>query len=534
MNKRIALVLLFAGSLPAAAGSETVTADEIVTRHVEARGGYERIRALDSLVFSEGLYREADYAGSGDAFMAVARPYYKVVGNPEKPGGYMEGYDGAAWEWFADPGVVVRTVGAAAGAMRRGADVEGPLVDYAAKGSSVRLGEPADVGGRAAHRLVVTLRDGFVREYLVDQETFLVVAERRSAPFHAFGEAVTSETRIGDHRRVAGVLFAHSFVQTEIASGRELSRMQWGRIEANRELPPSWFSPPEFERSPLERFLEQLYGERADVEAVMWTFYAFRRAHPEIETRAGVELVGFQMLKMGDVESAIALLAANAAENPGSSSSALGLGRAIATAGETRRARRELERALELDPENHRARSALAELAGTPAAPDNPLGFLQPFLGSWGPDPDGDFVRDNPERAADVAFRFEWGDPARKILRFFEGIPGGDFDRRILENLVAYDPRTGGVVALGFQLRDDYLYESTFRPAAEGYVREYRVTYPPAQEFGSEEDAERGWIRYRDRCTLETADRLHCVTEQQRTGEWQPWGRAEGYTLVRR
>jgi len=95
-------------------------ADEIVSRHIAARGGYERIKALRTVVFSGGKYREGDYAGSGKAFMALMRPSYKVVSNPEEPtADFREGWDGSAWEWYADPGFVVRTVGPASAAMRQ-------------------------------------------------------------------------------------------------------------------------------------------------------------------------------------------------------------------------------------------------------------------------------------------------------------------------------------------------------------------------------------------------------------------------------
>ena len=525
-------VLLVSG-FSAPAGADGPDVEEIVARYVEARGGLEAMRAIETLVYSGGLYQEADFSSSGNAMMAFERPYYRVVGNPEDPGGYMEGYDGASWEWLGDPGIVVRTVGAAAGATRRGADFEGMLVDYRSKGSTVELGDAETIDGRPTHRLMVTLRDGFVRELFVDQETYLTVAERRSAPFHAFGDPVTSETRIGDYRPAIGstVLFAHSYVQTEIATGKELSRMQWGRVEANRELPRSWFSPPAFERTPLQRFLEQLYGQRTDVEAVMWSYREFLRAHPEIDVAAGIEAIGYQMLKMGDVDAAVALLEANAAANPESSSAAFGLGRALATAGRPGAARRQLERALALDADNQRASRALADLEAD-APPDNPLGFLAAFIGSWGPDPEA--PSDGGPPPDFVAFRFEWADPARKLLRFYEGIPQGDLERRILENLVTFDPRSGEIVALGYQLRNDYLYRSTFEPAERGYVRDYRVTYPPEQVFQDERDRARGWIRYRDRCELIATDRLHCVTEQMKDGDWTVWGSPDGYTLVRR
>lgn len=186
-------------------------------------------------------------------------------------------------------------------------------------------------------------------------------------------------------------------------------------------------------------------------------------------------------------------------------------------------------------------------------AETKPLAFLEPFLGSWGMPRGSDSlddgsVGDSAGNAPDVAFRFEWGDSGQKILRFYEGIPGGDLERRVLENLVVADPRTGTVHALGYQLRNDYLYQSTFRRLEPeewtalvpeeardlaGYVREYRVTYPAEQEFRREEDRARGWIDYRDLCRLVATDRLHCFTEQRKSESWEAWGGADGYTLER-
>ncbi|MEJ2084787.1 MAG: tetratricopeptide repeat protein, partial [Acidobacteriota bacterium] len=267
-----------------------------------------------------------------------------------------------AWEWFEDPGITIRTVGAASGATRRSAEFEGPLVDYRAKGSTIELGEMADIGGQSAYRLVVTTMDGFVREYFIGKASYLVVAERRSAPFHAFGEPVTTETRFLDYRPVAGVLFAHRSSETVIATGETLTSMQWGSIQANLELPLEWFSPPSFERTDLQLFLEQLYACRTDSEALLWTWAQFRRYHPEIDTRAGIELIGYQILKMGEVDQALALLAANASAYPGSASSAFALGRAQLASGNRKAARSSFETALTLDPTHSRARTALTAL----------------------------------------------------------------------------------------------------------------------------------------------------------------------------
>ena len=112
LSPAIALSLFVLVS-PVVATAQAPSVDDIIARHLVARGGTARLRAIETLVFSGGLYKEPGYKGSGNAFMAFRRPYLMVVGNPENPGGFMEGWDGSAWEWFADPGIVFRTVGAA-------------------------------------------------------------------------------------------------------------------------------------------------------------------------------------------------------------------------------------------------------------------------------------------------------------------------------------------------------------------------------------------------------------------------------------
>lgn len=346
-----------------AAGAKALpTADQVVAHHIDARGGYERIRKIRTLIY-RGIYHEGDYV-SPEAAMALMRPYYKLVGNPDRlSNDFREGYDGSAWEFYGDPGVVLRTVGAAAAASRHGLAIDGPLVDYRQKGTTITVAGVEPIAGRNAYRLLVRMQDGFEEEEFVDAETWLLIATRKVAPIHAFGKAIASETRFGDFRPVEGVLFAHSDREVEIATGRVLSEMTWTSITANQELDPGVFSPPVLRLTPLQQLLEQLFAERSDVEAVLWSYHEFRRGRPDIKTDEGMEFIGYQMLKMGDHAAALALLKVNAADYPRSSSAAFGLGRAYRTAGRLSEARAEFQRALTLDPENKRAREALRDLA---------------------------------------------------------------------------------------------------------------------------------------------------------------------------
>jgi tetratricopeptide (TPR) repeat protein len=343
------------------ASAQAPSTDQIVEQYIAARGGREKIAALKSIVI-RGEYREGEHV-SPTATMALMRPYYKLVGDPDrKIGDVAEGYDGSTWEYYGDPGVVLRTVGAASAAGRHRARFDHPLIDYRRHGTDVQVLGTAMVGERPAYRLLLTLQDGFREEALIDRQTFLLLAERKAAPIHAFGEKVTTETRFNDYRPVEGVLFSFLTTEVDIGTGRALNEFRTKSITANHDYDPRTFSPPEFTRTPLQKLLEQLYAERADVGAVMWSYADFRRGLPNVDSREGIEMIGYQMLKMGDVTVAVELLKANAADYPRAAGAAFGLGRAYKTAGDIPRAREELQRALKLDPNHKRAADALKSL----------------------------------------------------------------------------------------------------------------------------------------------------------------------------
>ena len=357
-----ASLLILAGAAAGAPAAGMPTVEEILAHHAAARGGFERLKAVRSIIY-RGTYREGGRVAMPHAAMALMRPYYKLVGDPEHPDpDFAEGYDGSAWELYGDPGVVLRTVGAASAAARHATRIGGPLLDAADAGSTVTLEGTEQIAGRKAYRLLVRMQDGFEQQELVDAATWLLVAERKTAPIHAFGSAVASEQRFADYRAVDGILFAFADREVEIATGKLLNEMQWTSITLNRDLDPQVFSPPVFTHTPLQQFLEQLYAERSDAKAVLWTYRDFRRAHPGLDTRDGVEVIGYQMVKMGDHQGAIELLQANAVDYPRAASSAFALGRAYVAAGDVANGRAALRRALAIDPAYERAAKALAAL----------------------------------------------------------------------------------------------------------------------------------------------------------------------------
>jgi hypothetical protein len=337
------------------------SADQIVECHVEALGGRDAIAAIHS-VTQKLEYREGSFV-IPDAFIARMRPYYKTLADPhDKSVDINEGYDGSAWEYYADPGVVLRTVGAAAATARHSLEIIDSLVDFRAAGTTIEVAGTETFAGQPSYRLHVTLTDGFEKDLFVDRDSYLILGDRRSAKVHAFGEPVRSESRFTDYRRVGGVLFPYTITEIEIASGRELNSNTVKSLTVNTSYAPDFFSPPQFDRTPLQRMLEQLYMERSDPASVMWTYRAFRAANPEVDTRAGVEFIGYQMAKMEAYNGAVQLLTANADDYSKSPSAHFGLGRAYKAAGDLANARLHFQKALALDPNFKKASDGLNAL----------------------------------------------------------------------------------------------------------------------------------------------------------------------------
>lgn len=363
-------ILLIASALlaTAAAGQEALTIDQIVLRHVEALGGAERIHALQSLII-RGMHHEGgvippDMPLRARNYMAFLRPYYGVIGDPAIANPDLrEGFDGSSWEYYGDQGIVVRTVGAAAAATRHTSEfLQDSLVDYRENGTHLELAGSEKIGDRECYKIQVTLADGFQKYVFVDRETFLMTADRKSAPIHAFGSSVTSETRFSDYQPVNGVLMSRRELEVELATGRVLAENRRVIIEANTLHDPSIFSPAPRPRTPLQECLEQLYNERTDTVSVMYTYRLFKTAHPEVDTREGIEFVGYQMAKMSDYAASIELLKANTADYPNSASSQFGLGRAYTASGNTELAKQAFERALQIDPQFKKATDGLNAL----------------------------------------------------------------------------------------------------------------------------------------------------------------------------
>lgn len=342
--------------LPVQANETAPSVDTIVAEHVRALGGMEKIKAITSFV-RHGTYAEGDM--SFKTYTAMARPFYRVIGPPDDTLKHLhEGYDGSAWEYYPDPGLVVRTVGAAAATTRRTAAFDDPLVDYKTYDTTLESGGESTLAGRAVYVLHTTLADGFRQDIYVDKQTWMIAGYARTVPFHAFGENYDTHIELGDYRPEGGVMMPHSDREIDTKTGKVLASGTVESVEINPTLPPEQFSPPVWERTPVQRMIQRIFDERTDVAAVMATYRDFRRAYPDMMSGDAVDFVGYQILKMGETETTVTLLTQNTADYPKSARAWFGLGRALDKAGKKDDARTAYDRALAIDPNFIRARTA--------------------------------------------------------------------------------------------------------------------------------------------------------------------------------
>lgn len=202
-------VLAVPGAARAQGAAPAPTVDQIVARHLAARGGAKALAGVRTLRMSgraiEGPGREAILRRE------IARPgrirtEFVFQGTT---GVYV--WDGkSGWQVSPLDGSldVVPMPAEAAAVSAEQADFEGPLVDWRAKGHKVELAGTADLAGGPAHDLKVTLKSGVVRHVWVDAATGLMV--KSSSTRKVRGHEMEFEILFGDYRETSGVHFARS------------------------------------------------------------------------------------------------------------------------------------------------------------------------------------------------------------------------------------------------------------------------------------------------------------------------------------
>ncbi len=236
----LAVAILAGGAPPPAPSSPSV--DEIVARYVAARGGLQRIRSI-------GTLRQKGRATAGPNRTALVTRELKrpsrsrfeftvqgVTGVYVSDG--ARGWEVSPFDGSTDPRPLSEDVVSEAAEQ---ADIEGPLVDWKAKGHRVALVGRESVGGREAFKLKVTLKGGGeIQEYL-DAKTFFLV--RTDSTRRVSGRSVRLTTSFGDFKKTGGVLFPR-VIEVEAEGHPNRLRVVVDTVEVNPPLSDSRFELP--------------------------------------------------------------------------------------------------------------------------------------------------------------------------------------------------------------------------------------------------------------------------------------------------
>jgi hypothetical protein len=218
------------------------TAEELVAKNLQARGGAEKIKAIKTLRMTGKVQQGPITIQLVVDSMApnFLRQMATIQGMTE-----IEAYDGSSgwkispFEGRKDPELLgeddLRP-------LSEEADFYGPLVDYRTKDNRVEYLGHDTVDGDDAYRLKVTLANGDVVYYYLDPDTFLEIRMERVQ--YIRGATHESFTNLGSYKQVAGVYYPFSLESGNKRSPDETAKIVLDKIEANVQIPAQEFKMP--------------------------------------------------------------------------------------------------------------------------------------------------------------------------------------------------------------------------------------------------------------------------------------------------
>ncbi len=192
------------------------TLDELVAKNIEAKGGADALRALQSLRLTGKMlvqqgqiqltYNETKKRPGEVRTEATIQGMTAVDAYDGKEGWRISPFGGRK-----DP---EKMSADDAKPLTEEAEMDGPLVDWKAKQSTVDYLGTEDVDGTLAYKLKVVRKNGDVSFVYLDPDHFLEIRILTQRTRHGAQEEV--ETDLGDYEKIGGV-----FVPFSIETGRK-------------------------------------------------------------------------------------------------------------------------------------------------------------------------------------------------------------------------------------------------------------------------------------------------------------------------
>jgi hypothetical protein len=230
------------------------TADELVAKNLQAKGGIEKIKAIKSQRSTGKLQQGQFTAQVGQEAKApeLLRQTFTIQGMTQ-----VEAYDGSnGWqispfEGRKDPELLgeddLRD-------LVEQADFYGPLVDYKEKGNTVEYLGHDSVDGDDVYKLRVTLKNGDILNYYLDPDSMLEV--RIEKIMYIRGAVHESLEDLGSYKQISGVYFPFS-METGQKNSPNRTKITLDKLEVNVPIDDSEFKMPSAPATPSPQAHEE-------------------------------------------------------------------------------------------------------------------------------------------------------------------------------------------------------------------------------------------------------------------------------------
>jgi hypothetical protein len=213
MHLRVAIIIVAAAFVAPAGWAQdqkTLTVDELVAKNIEAKGGATALQSLQSVRFT------------GKLLVNEGQIQFGYLQTKKRPGAVrtdatlqgmtaVQAYDGkegwkiSPFQGRKDP---EKLSADDLKSLIEDAEIDGPLVDWKAKGSTVDYLGREDVDGTLAYKLKVVRKDGDVCFVYLDPDHFLEIRVLTQRIEH--GAQTEVETDFGDYEKIGGVFLPFS------------------------------------------------------------------------------------------------------------------------------------------------------------------------------------------------------------------------------------------------------------------------------------------------------------------------------------
>jgi hypothetical protein len=239
MPRTLGLVIVLA----AATAASAQTVDEIVAKNAAARGGAAAWRAVRALRLTGAM--EVGNGMTVPFRLELARPRRMRLEFDFAGTTAVQTWDGRRGFLLAphlghgEPEPLSEAEAAEAAAQ---AELDGPLIDYAAKGHRIEFLGRETLAGRETWKLALTLAGGAKRTVYVDAETGLEAQVEATRTLR--GEERPLRTRFADYRATAGLVLPR-VLESRIEGSPYSHRLTIATVEVDPPLKDARFGKPE-------------------------------------------------------------------------------------------------------------------------------------------------------------------------------------------------------------------------------------------------------------------------------------------------